>query len=91
VDLYNSMYGLVDQVNRAYYKQVDPSLHRTWRKLYLMAVVFFMVRNGWSLLVEQRLQYPPRAEEADEHVGGISPTSTLSGFILLLCKQIVGK
>jgi len=58
------MYGLVDQVNCAFYQQIDPAGHRTWRKLYVGALS--SVRNGWDFSWNNNL----RIHEEDQKFRG---------------------
>lgn len=53
VDQYSSQYGWIDCVNRAYYQHFKPAGHRSWRKLYLMSVIFGLVINAWGFYCEQ--------------------------------------
>jgi hypothetical protein len=79
---------MVDQVNRMYYEYLDPAGHRTWRKLYLMSVLFTLLRNGWALFNEYRIYCTLR--DSGLHLSALEnvETSSLLSFIINLCNQV---
>ena len=90
-DLYSHMYGLVDQMNRAFYSQIDPAGHRTWRKLYLIVLLFMIARNGWSFYLERQHLHRATAEGGNKMKGEDVRRYTLSTFIITFCKQVPRK
>ncbi len=87
---YSENYGLVDQVNRAYYEYLNPATHRSWRKLYLMSVLFTLLMNGWSLFNEHKFHCALRAARGRLSALADVETCSLFSFIVNLCKQIGG-
>jgi len=85
---YSENYGLVDQVNRTYYEYLDPAGHRTWRKLYLMSVLFTLLIDGWSLFNEHKFHCALR--DFGNHLSALENVETCSlfSFIIHICKQV---
>lgn len=88
VDQYSSQYGWVDRVNRSYYQHFHPAGHRTWKKLYLMSVMFGLIQNAWGFYCEH--QHPHEAQDKPHQPSqqAAAQDVDLTAFIRELCSNI---
>lgn len=87
-DFYSDNFGMVDQLNKLYYAHLNPAGHQTWRKLYLMSILFLTLMSAFGLYKELLFQKAQSQRNARARAVEEASSYTLTTFIINVCTQI---